>query len=449
MKRIIAVFMVAATLLLCACNNAGHLSDPDIGNTPAPSVDSSVAPSSDSSEKPVSMPPPAPYVYDPETDIDNRFTRAWSSIVELDNMFLWHEQHDGPFYFYDKEADFGGLFCNKPDCDHNNEECSAQSGANLMVCCYEGKFYWLIPFFHKGYWYIYSMNTDSTNRELFMKIPHPEDNSLMLQRMFIHRGKIYLVSHYQYVENAVPGDRYIVYVCDFEKHDPKDLKPVIELDNPGSFSDVFFFAGDEVYLLAFCIYGDEYRLKIFKYDSVSCETSVVVDIFPEDDNFWTDNFWIQPNGEIYIGESRLSVMQRPKVYKIVDNKLEVFMEFVDGEYDWGSTYVDEEVVFAIRVANRKPWKYAIWIKDYDGNTIFKGELPIDYKLNEGITFTGEGGCTYIGASKTRILAVLTEMVGGENGVPITVSGSFFVEYDITESGLVEKTLAELLIYSRS
>jgi hypothetical protein len=440
MKRcLVLIIILLAVLSLSACM---HTEQPSAEPTAAPeaTAENTVSPASEGTAKPTALPTIRPYTHNAETDFDNRYSSQFTCIVELDNMFIWHDSHDGPFFFYEKETGFKGLLCNKPECDHKGADCNALSAAEPAVNYYDGKIYWLSPWpdFEKGYYQVYRMNVDSSDRELFMTVPYDSIDSAQYQRMFIHRGKMFFMNQYNKVIDGTPETRLVYSVCDFKTHNGEELKPIFELVNPGVFTDQLYFGGDDIYLMACCYYEEDYRLKIFRYNIVSEETDVVADIPADEDEFYPRSFRVSPEGEIYIGESIFDHIKEVKAYKVADNKLVPFMEFHDGVIDWSRIFVEEDVIIAVGCIERDPYRYAAWMKDYKGNTIFKGELTTNYK-DELFGHFECNGNSYIGATKNRILAVYEEeLYLGD----VTKSYAVvFVEYDITQNGLEEKTLA--------
>ncbi|MBO4878691.1 MAG: hypothetical protein J5544_00360 [Clostridia bacterium] len=436
MKRIILISLAVIlllTLVSCAKENAAQpTAGPNAGAPAVPGV--TAAPEE-------TLPPDTAdvlYVYNPETEVDNRYANAFCQIVELDNMFLW--QYDSPICFYDKVTDYGDVFCSKPECDHSpdTEGCNGGIAAKPAINYYEGKFYFLAssPSMKEHKWYVFSMNTDSTGRETFMTVPWYEDGSMTLMRMFIHRGKMYFVNQYQFVENGKPRDRYSLLSCDFETHNADELRPVIEFDSSGFLISSLFFKGNEIYLMTTPCTAGQYYLRIWKYDTLTDETAIVVDM-EIDDYFTPNDLWVMQNGDMLIGEGAVLPDQNVKMYKIVDNALEVYMEFEEAETPWWDSYVNEETVTATRVVSESPRQDEVWIRDHEGNTIFKGILPTQY--SDGLTNCRFGGRTYFGASRDRIL--LSVEFNEEKGGTTKSERCFFIEYDITENGLAEKTLA--------
>ena len=353
-------------------------------------------------------------------------------------MFVWHEIMSGPFYFYDKETGFNGVLCNKPECDHRSVGCNGAASAMPMVCYYEGKLYWLVPWSSDMDYYIYRMNPDSTERELFMTIPFDEDGSVQLQRMYIHRGKIYIVNSFQRVKEGNPIRSFVISVCDFDTHDASTLKPIFELETGGAFPYQMYFAGDEVFLMANTYIDGQYKLTVLRYNAAEDVTSTAADIVLDDEDYETYSFVVTKEGEMLVGQSMAYFGQETRAYRIVDNRLEAFMDFADDETEWCDVIVEEDVIFSISVFNDEPRQFAIWIKDYDGNTVYKGLLSTHYKDNLPAEYNEFSAYEFFGASNDRILAVLAEEARGEES--IKGIAYFFVEYDITENGLEEKTL---------
>ncbi|MBR5713870.1 MAG: hypothetical protein IKX58_03635 [Clostridia bacterium] len=428
MKRAFSLLLLVLFLLCTACT----------GKTPP--VPTEAPTEAALTEAPAPTAIDMRYTYDPETDVDNRYAMRYANIVERDNMFVWASYCNTPLFFYDKETDFGGVLCNKPECEHTTSDCSSAI-ATKSICFYDGGLYILPswPDMQKRCWIIYSMELDSSDRKVFMTIPDEEDGSMTLKRMFIHRGKMYFVNEYQAVEEGKPANKFELLTCDFDGPNAADLKPVVKIESYAWFINRLFFAGDKIFVFSGPTIGGHYRLLVEMYDTVSGETSTVSDVILDDDYFIPDYFYVTQDGEILCGQSGTTYDQNCKAYRIVGNELEVFMEFEETEFEgklcsWMSVQIGEDTVTASTMISKNPRQDAVWIRDFEGNTIYKGLLPT---LQEGAP--NYDTIDYFEASHDRILLSVQENKENSSG---TVIGTtyFFVEYDLTEDGYTVKPM---------
>jgi hypothetical protein len=378
----------------------------------------------------------ASFLFNPETDADNRYLNAPCCITELDNAFIWHDYKSGYFYYYDKTSGDSGVLCNKPECEHNSNDCGGAPSAVPVVWQYDGKLYWLLSRTGKEKRDIYRMNPDSSEKELFMTIPEPESDGMLLVRTFFHRGKVFLEWRGKMVRGGVPMERYRLTVCDYETHDASKQKPVLEFEAFDSLSGnvLAYCAGDKLYLLSNHT-GEEYEIIIWEYDINEEQLSVVADIPADDDEFYTRSFKVTPEGDIYVGQLGFYEEHITKAYKIEDNQLVDFMAFEDDDFNGGTVFVCDEVIIAVRFISEDSPEHRVWVKDYDGNTVYKGELTANFGKGDTLPLI-HMGFEYTGADRSRILFMVRELRGTSSTVEIV----YFIEYDITESGLVEKTL---------
>ncbi len=420
MKRIISVILLFAFIAsVCACTGVKNQADND-------AVTQSVSPQYE-----------ADYHFDPETDVDNRYANAPFCICELDNAFIWHEDRTGLFYYCDKETGDSGVFCGKPECEHNSPECSANVSAMPGISYYKGKLYWLVYNNINDTRYIYRMNTDSSDMEAFMAIPEVRGQDVSLNRVFIHREKIFLERYSQFVTDGVPVNRYRLSVCDFQEHDASKEKTILEFDSTDSSSGniLVYFLGDRLYLMS--NYRDEVRkLMIWTYDLEKEETSVAAEIPLEVEMFYSRSFKATPEGDIYVGQMGFYPEHETKAYKVEDNRLVPFMEF-DEEFSGAVVNVCDDVIIAAAQITPMEPEYKVWVRDYDGNTIYKGELST--KFNDGLSSKWEfGGYRYLEGSRERLIFELFEHQ--LNGTARTSKMTYLIEYDFTENGLEEKTI---------
>ncbi len=395
---------------------------------------------SSSPEEPAASTDAALLIYNSETDADNRYLNAPDSITELDNVFIWHKDTLGTFYYYDKESGSGGVLCNKPDCTHDSEECGGISGgARPTVWYYEGKLHWLmLRTQNPNERLISRMNLDTTQREIFMTIPDIPELGIPLIKTFLHRGKIFLERRGQVVEQGEPKWRYHLSICDVITHDASEEKTVLEFDAEDSFSQsvLYYCLGSRVYILS--NYNDgEYKLMIWMYDIEKDSLSVVTDITFENDDFYYGSFKVTPEGDIYLASFPMTLEDNVKVCRIVDNRLTDFMYFEDEDFIGATPFVCEDTLLAIKQIDPGTSNYRIWVKDYEGNTLYKGELTTGFKEGHEPGFQCTG-CNYIYASKERIIIdfIESKLVNTEP----TASYDYLIEYEITENGLVEKPL---------
>ncbi|MBR0156729.1 MAG: hypothetical protein IJM20_04315 [Clostridia bacterium] len=446
-RKIAAVVFAALFVIFSACTPGGtqNAAAPDSSDSPEASaipVDSA-SPSDTAAPENTEAPGSTfvPYVFNPDTDVDNRFANAYCSIVERENMFVWAAYGDSAICFFDKEADYGGVLCSKPECDHSPDTAGCNGGIPVKsICCCEDKLYLLPSWSTKEdkSWHIFKMNLDSTGREVFMTIPDAEDGSVTLMNMYIHRGRMYFVNHYSFVEDGVPMEKYALLSCDLASHNAAELKPVFEFESKSWFVSRLFFAGDRIYLFATPGIDGHYKLMVWCYDTVTGETSTAADVILDDDYFTASDFWVTQEGEILVCQSAVIASQNVKIYKIVDNELEVYMEFEETDGPWHGTAVFDDAVAALRLTGEKsPRQYEVWIRDHEGNTIYKG--PLCAHDRDGNIVPSFDNINWQYYSHDRIMmCVSVYTTAGETEVADEVY--YFVEYEITDSGLEEKTL---------
>ena len=85
-----------------------------------------------------------PSDFNPETELDNRFTQLNSALVETDGLYYWSP---GSFLFYcEKDGSDFGVVCGKPECEHfrngniceSDPECSGYGCGGPSLRMYEG-----------------------------------------------------------------------------------------------------------------------------------------------------------------------------------------------------------------------------------------------------------------------------------------------------------------------
>lgn len=419
-------------LTLCACSNGSEKQASSEPTDISAAEETAVPTDTEPSEEPNTV-TVEPFVFDPETDFDNRTVNGISSFIDLDEAYIYqYGALLSPVFYWDKTTEESGVLCSKPECVHNDGDCGGWLGNLAKLGYYKGRLYWITFPYNAGGQSVYtlnSMNVDSTDRreEHRFTIETAGDYA---QRMFIHRGFAFLLYNKKVVENTEPmvGER-----IDLFDLSSGDIKTIFETRTRYGANILLQFGGDNIYILSSRA-EDENSLSV-SLDSYNIITGGVghSEYRIERPEMWINDFRLTPDGKILLALDTDYEDYPGGVYKIEDGVISEAFRFDDGEHVFAPLFADGAVC-AITLVEREPKKYMFWITDYEGNTIYKGEVPMEYRnsIAEQHVTMGRNILVGIGSS---LYTTWEENVGNDERDEF-----FLVRYDITPDGFTETVL---------
>ena len=475
MKRIFTFILILALclpLVCCAKTDAPVSTSGPNGVTAGPDGVTAAPVSTDPDAT------PGPYVpgpFDPETDYDNRYAAIFDcAIVDTEEAYYFYR--DGFIRYYDKIMEEEGYLCPKPECLHGekrpNAGCNAYATVNAgSLTYYEGQLWWVGDKGTGRSFAIYRMNLDGTGKELVHEFEYEGYSRGMIQ-YFFHRGRIYWSRTDQEIINTQAFDTAsfgYIGLDDFEIHTVAVRRSFI---NP---QPTIRFAGDSAYF--FVSYDDidpdddipdgqaDYDAyieflhahrptdEILRMDS-AMEEPVTVYLDDEDGDYWGFyGFGIAPDGTIYFQSSgELEDPDQPYEYGVNEYVIEIFKVGADGKKErvleltdpdgnhYFPIFMDGNLILGMNseFAGAKGYiVHSIWLLDYSGNTLYRGELPLAYRAKytgANHRFDDYWSCW---ATENELMFCFTE--GYSNAGPHGSDMCYydFVKYEITPDGLVE------------
>ena len=459
MKRITAI-IIAALLLVpfaaCARGNEGENTPEPYQNTAEPAV--TAAPTAEQTFVP-------DHSYNSETDFNNLFggCKAYS-FTETEDAYYFHMH--SYLRYYDKASGESGVLCPKPECEHdaiaNNSACSAYGDCRALAC-YEGRLYWFCE--DRGRWRIMSVNTDGTDKRLVREIEITQELSGDCSAFF-HRGRVYLVIIGMDVLNGTPGMTLRVCRVPIEKDGYEEILSIPCLGIPQA---TLRFIGDDVYIfgnhdgvdtggrqltdaeLAELAGNSMNKLFVMRWNEGMTKPEFVW--LNENYGFWanTKAFWVERDGTVYFGTQRLADPERqfdsegnPARYYLCrigpdGNAKEVFDMF-DGEQYYGINAVSADVVIGTLPTSKREGKVGVWVRRFNGETIYKGTLPFEYRerITDDCPHSFSLGSDYFGTEDWIVLGLEEEYSDHPDGL----KRYYYVKYDFTENGPAETLLGE-------
>lgn len=428
MKKSLVVILAALFLISIAACSDGRTQTANETTEPTDIIYRTAAPE----ETPVLA--LEPFVFDRETDVDNRFVKCVSnSFVEFPDYDIYQFGFGfGPVYYWDKTTGEVGVLCNKPDCDHTGGDCNGSTGNLSMLNYYAGRLYWLsYPYRETGKncYSVYSMDVDSTDRREEYRFDL-EKEGCFPGNMYVHRGKIFFTTLYRAIENGAPGYEKSVEVLTLGSN---DRKSVCEIKSSSSAPIYAQFGGDNAYFLTSEL-NDEGFLAVYltQYNIVT-EASESREYVIERPEMWISGCYLTPDGKLYIAMFTDYEEYPGGVYRIDDDEITEVFAFEDGEHMYSVSFGDR-VVCAITLLSPNPKSFLIWITDLDGNTVYKGELPMGYRSAISESSETNGRDLLVGSGSSLFVMANESLVSGGTAMVL-------VKYDFSSDGIDEEVIA--------
>ena len=353
------------------------------------------------------------HAYDPETDFDRRLNTSGngSTVIEMDDFYYWLPDDDGYLRYCEKDGSDYGVVCAKPDCVHDNgnpiayhreKNCNGYVGSAMRyMWMAEGKLYFVNDYeYLKDRSYcaaIVRMDPDGTNKEVVNNIPKPQTpygEGLSPQNFCYHRGMLYSFVCGGSIDNGEPsqpflamafpvdGDEWItIYDAGSEFH-WGSVMPVGDycyiVDNAWNYADPSILEDD--YYDGEVVLSRSERI-LLRWCSVTGETEELY----RGDTVGLHRYWIDDDGSFYTQDTGTEEKGSNTVLRLNGGEWEEIFDFDDPDMDYNIISFSDGIVIA---RNYVPYdrdyyiKYGadpdidIWIKRYDGTTVYKGKLPM-------------------------------------------------------------------------
>ncbi|MBO4879373.1 MAG: hypothetical protein J5544_03865 [Clostridia bacterium] len=469
MKKTLAIILTALMilpLLSCGKKPEQQAGDPVPSGTIAPDVTS--APDNSGNDLAATDKPSVTVdtSYNPETDADNLYSAAQSCLIETEDGFYWSSSGNYYLLFYDEGLEEMIPVCSRPECEHfpdnnvcvQNKKCDAYLEAVRHPALYNGKLYYIdmngaanpnIDGTRLGM-RLFRMNPDGTGKEFIKNLftPGYEEPDWLI----FHRGYIYGIGQEMKVSQGDVDEKTAVLAIPIEG-DETTFRRIYEMDNKGW--GCMRFIGDYCYFW-FDYEEGEYYVNYQtgeeidetqsggvagRWNSKTEETEILYqspELLPKGEYFGS-TAWVERDGTIYVtGSSGLM--------KIENGELSVICNFEEEGKNFVAPTVSNGIAFARTVPKSfdDPYgKFEFWVRRFDGSTVFKGELPMDwfYESPEFEGLRGEPNCP-----------AFSMIVGDETGLWIEFccdwrstgrnepSASYLIRYDFTEDGGIEYKL---------
>ncbi|MBR0156008.1 MAG: hypothetical protein IJM20_00625 [Clostridia bacterium] len=461
MKRFIAIILTALLLLpLAAC--AG-------GQEPAPTAGPNTTASPDETSGPGGEDYVPDFGYNPDTDFDRRLGMNGnrSTVFETEDVYYWLLDNDGYLRYSEKDGSDGGVVCARPECVHDNgnaiayhreKNCNGYVGSvTPYMWMLDGKIYFI-----NDYEYITDregtcgtivrMDPDGTNKEVVKSIPKPKTpygDGLNPQNYCYHRGMLYSFVFGGSIEQGEPSQPFVAMAFPLDGDEWQIIYDSGRDFHYGSIMPV----GDYCYITDQAwSYADPSILEDDNYDGEvitgrnedillrwNSVTGELEELYRGNELGWIFLYWIDEEGNFYTISKYEEGVGSNRVLRLTDGEWEEVLNFDDPDMNYTIRSLSDGIVIArnYKEYNRDGMDpdIDIWIKRYDGTTVYKGKLPMAWLDTMETTKTLERSSLVCG-DENELLCIFetTKRTPDRSNEPRTY---VFVKYAITEDGLEE------------
>lgn len=342
--------------------------------------------------------------YNPETDFDPRLGNALDTFIDVGDFYIWHLSGDYYIRYADKSGGDWGVLCGKPECEHEygggpdnepNKTCNAYIGSVQGSLWIDGdKLYYVNDWERvegESLGGLHRLNLDGTGHEKVCMLPEllcSAGEALAPQRFYFHRGMIYCRASLFDVVDGEPVARSGYYAL---KPDGSECTTIFESSTGRG--GYMAFMGEYCYVIdvsgSYDDDGNAYTENTLLRWSPNTQKA---EVLYRGGDFICPNpgEWFLSGGNIYLGEPRLRHEGSRGVMYLEDGGWEELINFEDPEIHYTTCCVSDGIAIAENYTEmdsesedyvRGAWKSLdkdIWIKDFEGNTIYKGKLPMDW-----------------------------------------------------------------------
>ena len=307
---------------------------------------------------------------------DNRIGGRDCNLAETDRAYYGCPFGGNYLYYFDKESKEGGIFCNRPECMHNNLQCGAYVGyiANNSLSAWQGRLYFVSTIYDDpqklpkyGLW---SVAEDGSDRRLHRELEPDEYGTQYKQ---LHKGNLFGIGYWDTVEAGAPVEKTVLYKLSLETGE-KEL--LFIRDNTSSASYDMKIRDDEVFVLLNLLGSDGRAVnELYCCNWKTGETTQLLN--DTESGKRMDEFVVSSDGELYLANWANSLpdgTKKAQLWQLKENQLVSLSAFeLEEFYGW---HLSSEIALALYPQRFEDGSYRGCVKDYAGNTLYEGKLEM-------------------------------------------------------------------------
>lgn len=419
---------------------------------------------------------PASQAFNPETDYDNRYGALYicAMLETEDAYYIYNRSY---LMYYDKVLEESGYLCPKPECLHGeknqNTACNAYITMPFNSLVYrDGQLWWVGDTNNSRNFAIFRMDLDGTNKEKVHEFEYSGEGRGMV-RFYLHRDHLFYARTDQVIRNGNAFNTATFGCFDLDDYEKHILAVRESYFNP---QPGMYFFGDSAYMFvsydgineetedipsldyeyeAWLEWREQVKMKdeILRWDPSMDEPETIY-LNSEDGVDWGYySYYVHTDGTVwftdkeYVGTDEDGEYVRNYYTSRVgaDGKRERVLEWIDGD---GRQYYPMVMSSGVVLGVNQEWVpkvgfdiNSIWLRKLNGETVYKGELPMAFREKyTNIAPHTHGGLNCCWATENELLVRFDERYSGIGAHGSDMAYYDFVKYDITPDGLVETLL---------
>ena len=366
--------------------------------------------------------PPEPPAAD-ANDYTNKYSYVTNVSFSETDLIYFGKQHNDKYILYsDKETGLYGVLCGKPDCTHDGKACNAYTGHTDGLEYYKGRFYWLS--YSKGKRYMYSMAEDGTDRKTVKTVG--DSNGKGIVDIFCFRDSMFALIQENKVSDGVPRTHLSFYKTSLTGDDGFTLMGDI-IPEGGVLSAYRLYLQEGKICFADTFRDPESGANLFRAYTFDTETGEIALAGEAVTSGRVYEFYAESPGVWYYPSAAEGGV--PAVYRMENGVSEKAFELADPEERWYISQLGSGVCMARSQETRD---FRVWLLDMEGNTLYKGDLPMSHRADLPEPHYLFGAYLLGGDTKSVVFKEL-EVLNG-------VRADYYVRYDFTPQGLEEHLL---------
>ncbi len=305
-------------------------------------------------------------------------------------------QGSGFFYYFDKETETYGALCNKPECGHDSLECNAFVGDSYSGLFYNNHYlFWigLKEISPNEYGYVlWSMNLETLERSVVREFNYENYQEFLPRQVFIHKGMVYIYCVQPTIEDGIPHTKVILAAASalgtdnitalFEKEYEAGVSGTANLQNECIYIEVNG-AWTEEEMGSYADDNDPPMHYFYEFYKYSIDSGESLALFTRDQN--VEEMLVQDFSVVgdKIFFANMGEPGKPGIlFCLEDGNVTEAFEFssdtgpAENDAVYSAVFIGTGAVYATSKVDVD--HYLCWIVNFDGETLYKGEIPLNY-----------------------------------------------------------------------
>jgi hypothetical protein len=320
---------------------------------------------------------------------DNRIGNYLMDFVETDTICYYY--NGGRLYYWDKLTGEGDVLCARPECRHDDPQiCQAAMVLEAFhtLSFVDGKLFWIGEYDHD--------NDPDTLLMNAILCCNPDGSGRTAVRD-LDRDLMFRVQEWRYCEDCYYGigvkreirDDQPVLIREIIKiplDGKQEIETLLHRETDYTAYQLMKVMGKRVYFMLYRYTTDPVDPSIVELLCWDCGTQQLEAVFPEQiTDMNLPRFWLEPDGTVYLVDE--VNMTRPVQRLTADGLVEEPGFALGADQNYTRLVVSDGITIATRQVaydrEKGIGEFAILVRDFDGNVLYEGPLPMDFRKGLG------------------------------------------------------------------